>query len=119
MEVIPPKESWWIQKCFCGLADCGKRYRTAPEKELDDRDVKYWLRSLFVHPSLIYLNWTCLKGEFFMADASEIAKALTAASIRTGVPSKSATEAVEFYRSIYGELIDEPERLAGESLRVW
>jgi hypothetical protein len=52
-----------------------------------------------------------------MADASEIAKALTAASIRTGVPSKSATEAVEFYRSIYGELIDEPERLAGESLR--
>lgn len=45
-----------------------------------------------------------------MADASEIAKALTAAWIRTGVPSKSATEAVEFYRSIYDELIDEPKK---------
>ncbi len=42
-----------------------------------------------------------LKGEFFMAHASEIAKVLTAAWISTGVPSKSATEAVEFYRSIY------------------
>jgi hypothetical protein len=52
-----------------------------------------------------------------MADASEIAKALTGAWIRTGVPSKSATEAVEFYRSIYDELIYEPERSAGESLR--
>lgn len=40
-----------------------------------------------------------------MADASETAKALTAAWIGTEVASKNAKEVVEFYRCIYDELI--------------
>jgi hypothetical protein len=45
----------------------------------------------------------------------KIAKALTATWLRTGVPNKSATEAVATV-AFYDELIDEPERSAGDSL---
>lgn len=61
-----------------------------------------------------------LKGEFCMADDSEVAKALTIAWIGTAVPGRSAKEVVEFYRGVYNELIDRPEkrrRAAGESWR--
>jgi hypothetical protein len=61
-----------------------------------------------------------LNGELFMPDASEVAKALTVAWIRITVPGKSAKEVVEFYRGVYNELIDRPEkrpRSAGESWR--
>jgi hypothetical protein len=55
-----------------------------------------------------------------MADASETAKALTAAWIGTGVTSKNAKEVVEFYRCIYDELIatvEESRRSADQGLR--
>jgi hypothetical protein len=55
-----------------------------------------------------------------MTDASEIAKALTAAWIRTEGTNKSAAETAEFYRTIYHELISKTEharRSGGESIR--
>jgi hypothetical protein len=55
-----------------------------------------------------------------MDDASEIAKALTAAWIRTEATNKSAAETAEFYRTIYHELISKTEqarRSGRESMR--
>jgi hypothetical protein len=54
-----------------------------------------------------------------MSDASEIAKALTAAWMRTEGANKSAAETAEFYRNIYHELISKTEqarRTGGESI---
>lgn len=54
-----------------------------------------------------------------MADVSEVAKALTVAWIRIAVPGKSAKEVAEFYRGVYNELIDSPEKRRGSASESW